>query len=315
MLLFASGGEHPVPLIVKFVNEYLGEPMYRFQMAYTRPTWVWLFDKLGVTATPEQVFGGQYSPETAIPWHSIMFIIACLLTIAVIWILKGKLSEDDPSNGQLTLEAGFLALKDMIVNVVGEHGYKYFPVIATFAVLVLISNLMGLFPMFMSPTAHVNVTFALGLTSFLYYNSVGIRENGLINHLAHFAGPKLPLAMALIMTPLIFTIELVSNLIRPMTLGLRLFANMFADEQISFQAAHLFEPWSQYLFPILVMPLAVFVAFVQTLVFSLLSMIYISEVSHPIEDHADYSDHHDEGVVTTALDAVAASVAKTADSK
>ena len=288
MLLFASGGEHPVPLIVKFVNHYLGEPVYRFQMAYTRPAWVWIFEKLGVETTPEQVFGVAYSPETAIPWYTVMFVIACLLSVSIIWILKGKLSEDDPSKGQLTLEAGFLAIRDLIVTVVGEHGYRYFPVVATFAVLVLVSNLMGQFPLFMSPTAHVNVTFALGIASFVYYNSVGIRENGVINHLAHFAGPKLPLLMAVIMTPLIFTIELVSNMIRPMTLGLRLFANMFADEQIAYQAAHIFEPFSQYLFPIVVMPLAVFVAFVQTLVFTLLSMIYISEVSHPHSEHEEH---------------------------
>ncbi|MDH3530073.1 MAG: F0F1 ATP synthase subunit A [Acidobacteriota bacterium] len=303
MFLFASGGgEHPVPLIVKFVNHYLGEPVYRFQMAYTRPTWVWIFEKLGVDSTPEQAFGVPYSPETAIPWYTVMFVIACLLSVATIWVLKGKLSEDDPSKGQLTLEAGFLAVKDLIVTVVGEHGYKYFPVVATFAVLVLVSNLMGQFPLFMSPTAHVNVTFALGIASFVYYNSVGIRENGLINHLAHFAGPKLPLIMAVIMTPLIFTIELVSNMIRPMTLGLRLFANMFADEQIAYQAAHIFEPFSQYLFPILVMPLAVFVAFVQTLVFTLLSMIYISEVSHPHDEHEEHAE-----IVAVAEDAAAES--------
>ncbi len=290
MFLFAEGGEHPTPIIVKFVNEYLGEPVYRFQMAYTRPAWVWIFDKLGVDATPEAAFGVVYSPETAIPWYTIMLVVACLLTIGLVWVLKGKLSEDDPSNGQLTLESGFLALKDMIISVVGQHGYKYFPVIATFAVLILVSNLMGQFPLFMSPTAHVNVTFALGLTSFIYYTTVGIRENGVIDYLAHFAGPKLPLLMAIVITPLIFVIELVSNIIRPMTLGLRLFANMFADEQIAFQAAELFAPFSQFFVPILVMPLAVFVAFVQTLVFTLLSMIYIGEVSHfhGDEDHGEH---------------------------
>ncbi len=117
-----------------------------------------------------------------------MFVIACVLTMIVIWIFKGKLSEDDPTHGQLTLEAGFIALKDLVTSVVGEHGFRYFPVVATFAVLILISNLMGFFPLFMSPTANVNVTFALGITSFVYYNYVGIRENGLLNHLKHFAG-------------------------------------------------------------------------------------------------------------------------------
>ncbi len=281
MFLFAEGGHH-TPLIVEFVNRYLGEPVHHFQMAYTYPFWSAVLDKFDTT--PEAVFG-HYTPETAIPWYTIMFVIACILTMAIIGILKGKMSEDDPTGGQLTLESGFLAIKDLVVSVIGEHGFKYFPVVATFAVLVLISNLMGLFPIFMPPTAHISVTFALGLTSFIYYNYVGISENGLVNHLAHFAGPKLPIVMALIITPLIFSIELISNMIRPLTLSIRLFANMFADEQITVQIANLFPPLTQFLLPIVLMPLAVFVAFVQTLVFTLLSMIYISEVSHSHDDH------------------------------
>src|SRR5688572_16810028 len=215
MFLFAEGGGHHTPLIVEFINRYLGEPVHRFQMAYTYPFWKSVLERFDTT--PEAVFG-PYSPETAIPWYTIMFVIACILTVLVIWIMKGKMSEDDPTPGQLTLESGFLALKDLVVSVIGEHGFRYFPVVATFAVLVLISNLMGLFPLFMSPTAHISVTFALGITSFIYYNYVGISENGLINHLAHFAGPRLPLLMTLIITPLIFTIELISNMIRPLTL-------------------------------------------------------------------------------------------------
>lgn len=299
MFLFAGGGEHPTPLVVEFVNHYLGEPLYNFQMAFTRPIWVWLFGKVGLDTTPEAMFG-VYSPETAIPWYTVMFFIACILSIIVIWIFKGKLSEDDPGQGQLTLEAGFLAVKDLLVSAVGNHGYKYFPVVATFAVLVLVSNLMGLFPLFMPPTASINVTFALGLTSFIYYNYVGINENGLINHLAHFAGPKLPILLALLITPLIFGIELISNLIRPLTLAVRLFANMFADEQIAMQIAGLYAPFSQYFLPVLIMPLALFVAFVQTLVFTLLSMIYISEVTHaPHDDHHD-EEHVDDDVVAAA---------------
>ncbi|HKX82863.1 MAG TPA: F0F1 ATP synthase subunit A, partial [Pyrinomonadaceae bacterium] len=200
-------------------------------------------------------------------------------------------SEDDPTPGQMTLESGFLALKDLSINVIGDHAWKYFPVVATFAVLVLVSNLMGQFPMFMSPTASVNVTFALSITSFVYYNYVGIHENGFVNHIAHLTGPKLPLIMTLIITPLIFSIELISNMIRPVTLGLRLFANMFADEQIAMQVANLYAPWTQMLVPIALMPLAVFVAFVQTLVFTLLSMIYISEVSHGPHEHIHGGEH------------------------
>jgi F-type H+-transporting ATPase subunit a len=217
-----------------------------------------------------------------------MFIIACILTLVVIWIFKGKLSEDDPSNGQLTLEAGFLALKDLVTNVIGEHGFKYFPVVATFAVLILISNLMGLFPLFMSPTAHVSVTFALGIASFVYYNYVGIKENGIISHLGHLAGPIWWIA------PLIFVIELFSNMIRPMTLGIRLFANMFADEQVAAIISGLFPPFTQFLVPVILLPLAVFIALVQTFVFTLLSMIYISGVSHAPHDHEHGHGHADD---------------------
>ncbi|MBA3694265.1 MAG: F0F1 ATP synthase subunit A [Acidobacteria bacterium] len=290
MFLFAEGGGHHTPLIVEFINHYLGKPVYDFQLAYTYPAWQWLFDKLGVKTTPAVVFG-EYTPENAIPWYTVMFVIACVLTMILIWIFKSKLSEDDPKPGQLTLEAGFLALKDLIISVVGNHGYRYFPVVATFGVLVLVSNLMGLFPLFMSPTASVNVTFALGISSFIYYNYIGISENGLVNHLAHFAGPRLPLLMAIIITPLIFAIELVSNMIRPITLGVRLFANMFADEQISSQISGLAPPFTQFLLPVVLMPLAVFVAFVQTLVFTLLSMIYISEVSHAPHDDTHGGEH------------------------
>lgn len=288
MFLFASEGGHHTPLIVEFVNHYVGEPLHNLQMQTTYPMWERLFEKFGTT--PEAMFGGPYTPENAVPWYTIMFVIACILSVFVIWIFKGKLSEDDPHQGQLTLEAGFLAVKDLIISVVGQHGYKYFPVVATFAVLVLISNLMGTFPLFMSPTASVNVTFALGIASFIYYNSVGIRENGFMKHIGHLAGPKLPLLMAIFITPLIFSIELISNMIRPLTLGIRLFANLYADEQIYASITNLYPPYTHILLPALLLGLAVFVAFVQTLVFTLLSMIYISEVSHPPHDHDDHID-------------------------
>jgi len=284
MFLFAAeGGAHHTPLIVEFINHYIGEPIHHFQMTVTRPIWDKILIPFGTT--PEAMFG-EYTPETAIPWYTIMFVIACVLTMIVIWILKGKLSTEDPSNGQLTLEAGVLALRDLVVSVIGEHGFKYFPVVATFAVLVLISNLMGLFPLFMSPTASINVTLALGITSFVYYNYVGISENGLVSHLKHFMGPIWWIA------PLIFLIEVFSNLIRPITLGIRLFANMFADEQIAAIISGLFPPFTQILVPVILLPLALFVALVQTLVFTLLSMIYISEVSHAPHDHAHTDEHH-----------------------
>lgn len=297
MFLFAEG--HHTPLIVEFVNHYLGEPVCRMENSALFPALDMILKPLGTSSAA--VFGPCH-PENAIPWYTIMFIIACILTMAVIWIFKGKLSEDDPSHGQLTLEAGFIALKDLITSIVGPHGFKYFPVVATFGVLILVSNLMGLFPLFMAPTASTSVTFALGISAFVYYNYVGIRENGLFNHLAHLAGPKLPWYMFII-TAMIFGIELVSNMIRPLTLGLRLFANMFADEAIAQTVSNLAPPYTQFLVPVILLPLALFVAFVQAFVFTLLSMIYLGEVSHGDHGHdhaAEQTEPHGETAVAHA---------------
>src|SRR2546428_800723 len=274
------------PILVRLVNHYFGEWAYNFEMKYTYPKWKWLLGKFG--GTPEAAFG-QYTPENAIPWYTVMFVIACILSVALIWILKGKLSEDEPGHGQQTLELGVLAVRDMIADIIGPQGAKYFPIVMTFAVLILISNLMGFFPLFMSPTAATSVTFALGLSSFLYYNYIGIKENGIFGHLKHLAGPIWWIA------PLIFSIELISNLIRPFTLGIRLFANMFADEKVLDTVAHLVPGITYWGAPVILMPLSLFVAFIQTFVFVLLSQLYISEVSHaPHDPRAEHGLAEDE---------------------
>jgi F-type H+-transporting ATPase subunit a len=287
--------EH-VPILVRLVNQYFGDWAYNFEMKYTYPKWKWLFAKLGTT--PEAVFG-QYTPENAIPWYTIMFVIACILSVAVIWILKGKLSEDDPGSGQQTLEVGVLAVRGLLEDIVGPHGLQYFPVVMTFAVLILVSNLMGFFPLFMTPTAATSVTFALGLSSFLYYNWIGIRENGLFGHLKHFAGPIWWIA------PLIFPIELISNLIRPFSLGIRLFGNMFADEKVMETVTTLAPPYTLFTLPNIMLPLlmvlSLFVCFVQTFVFVLLSQLYLSEVSHaPHDGHAEHGQAEDDGMEIVA---------------
>jgi len=225
----------------------------------------------------------------------VMFIIAALLTLLVIWILKTKLSPDEPSHGQMTLEAGVLAIRNLLEDNVGPHGLQYFPVVATFGILILISNLMGLVPGLLSPTASTSVTFALGISSFVYYNYIGVKENGLFGHLKHFAGPIIWLA------PLMFPVELISNFVRPVSLGVRLFGNIFSDEQVlgtisDLTGGILGAPW---IVPVILMPLSLFVAFMQTFIFVLLSIIYIGEVSHAAhEGHDGETGHGDGGVIT-----------------
>ena len=222
--------------------------------------------------------------------------LAVVLTLAVLWVLKPRrLSVEEPTHTQLVLETGVLAIRDLLVDNVGPHGMRYFPVIATFGILILISNLMGLIPGLMAPTSAVSVTFALGITSFVYYNAIGIRENGLRGHLGHFMGPILWLA------PLLFFVELISNFVRPLSLGIRLFGNLFGDEKILGTISSL-APWTKWGLPVLIMPLSVFVAFMQTFIFVLLSIIYISEVSHaPHEEHhgAENPNLEEEGGVFT----------------
>src|SRR5215510_13380139 len=252
--------EHHAPIIVQWVNHLFGERVHEWQMQYTYPKWQWFLAKFGTT--PEAVFG-EYTNENAIPWYTVMFFIACILSVVFIWIFKGQLSEDEPGGGQQTLEVSVLAVRSMIEDIIGPHGLKYFPVVMTFAVLILTCNLMGLFPLFMSPTAATSVTFALGLSSFLYYNYIGISENGILNHLKHLAGPVWWIAW------LIFPIELISNFIRPFSLGIRLFGNLFADEQVITTVQGLAPPISYWLVPVALFPLSLFVAFIQTFVFVL----------------------------------------------
>jgi len=296
MLLLNNEGaadqvEH-VPILVQLVNHYFGHWAYDFEMKYTYPFWQKVLGKFGTT--PDAAFG-PYTPENAIPWYTVMFIVACILSVALIWIFKGRLSEDEPGHGQQTLEVGVLAVRSMLEDIVGTHGLQYFPVVMTFAVLILISNLMGMFPLFMSPTSATSVTFALGISSFVYYNYIGIKENGLFRHLKHFAGPIWWIA------PLIFPIELVSNFIRPFSLGIRLFGNMFADEKVMDSIAHLAPGITYWLVPVFLMPLSLFVAFIQTFVFVLLSQLYLSEVSHaPHDSHAEHEDVDDESVELVA---------------
>src|ERR1044072_5496459 len=182
MLLFAEAAEataehaeeaeHHAPIIVQMVNHYFGEYALQIEVTYIKPYfWDPVLGFFGTT--PEDAFG-PYTPENAIPWYTVMFFIACILSVIIIWILKGKLSESEPGHGQQTLEVSVLAVRSMIEDIIGPHGLKYFPVVMTFAVLILVSNLMGLFPLFMSPTSATSVTFALGLASFLYYNYIGI---------------------------------------------------------------------------------------------------------------------------------------------
>lgn len=151
-------------------------------------------------------------------------------------------------------------------GVLGEQGAKtYFPIVATLFMVILTSNLIGAIPGFLPPTQNLNTTLAFGVFVFIYYNYLGFKEHG-ISYLKHFAGPVIWLA------PLIFVIEMLSNFIRPVSLGLRLRGNIMGDHMV----VGVFSDLVPLLVPVIFMGMGLFVAFIQAFVFTLLTMIYIS---------------------------------------
>lgn len=168
------------------------------------------------------------------------------------------------------LTAFMVWMGDMVL---GHHGRKYLPFFGTIFIYVFFSNLIGLLPGFASSTQDFNTGFAVGIVSFLFYNYVGFKESG-IKYLHHFVG-ELPLGMILLW-PLIFVIELISNSVRPVSLALRLSGNMTGDHTV----LGIFLEKTPILVPVVFYGLGLFVCFVQAFVFTLLSMVYVMMVSH-----------------------------------
>jgi F-type H+-transporting ATPase subunit a len=267
------GGGHHTPWIVEQVNHLLGPAVFSIQEKIMPP----IYSLLGKHWPGEGMTAEQYmaAGQLPIPTQAVMFSIVIFFTVVILTILRGKLSTDSPTTKQQTFEVGVEALRDMLKDLIGPKGMQHFPVIATFALLILVSNLMGFIPGLISATANLNVTLALAITSFLYYNYIGIKENGLVGYLKHFMGPVALLA------PLMFLIELVSHFARILSLSLRLFGNIYGEEQVSGVISGLV-PWGV---PILLMPLALLASFLQTFIFVVLSMLYIAEMTHHEDDH------------------------------
>ncbi len=155
---------------------------------------------------------------------------------------------------------------DLCEGVLGEEGARlYFPIIGTLFILILICNLIGIIPGILPPTENLNTTLAFGIFVFLYYNYLGFKEHGL-GYFKHFMGPVVWLA------PLIFVIEMISNFIRPISLGFRLRGNIMGDHLVVGVFSHLVP----LVVPIIFLGMGLFVAFIQAFVFCLLTMIYIS---------------------------------------
>lgn len=153
----------------------------------------------------------------------------------------------------------------MAEGVLGHDGRRYVHLYGSFFVFILCANLFGLLPGFSPPTSNFNVTLALGVLSFIAYNVYGFREQGM-GYLKHFVGPIWWLGI--LMVPM----ELINNLLRPVSLSLRLFGNMTGDHVV----LEIFTDLTKVVIPVVFYMLGAFVSLVQAVVFTLLSMVYVS---------------------------------------
>ncbi|PKN12921.1 MAG: ATP synthase F0 subunit A [Deltaproteobacteria bacterium HGW-Deltaproteobacteria-4] len=170
-----------------------------------------------------------------------------------------------PGGLQNFMEVVVSGLENLVEETMGHKGKAYFPLIATFALFILTSNLLGLIPGFFPPTANLNTNVALALIVFFMTHIIGLKEHG-AHYIKHFTGPIIWLA------PLMIIIEMIGHLARPLSLSLRLFGNMYGHEIVLM----IFFTLVPFLLPIPMMLMGVLVAFIQAFVFSLLAMIYIA---------------------------------------
>ena len=191
----------------------------------------------------------------------------------------------------------------IIDEVIGHRGRRYLPLIATLGLFIVTANLMGLVPGMSTPTASLNTTGACALIVFFTYHWIGIQAQGLVPYLKHFAGP-----VPAFLKPLMFVIEVISHLARPLSLSLRLFGNMTAGHillaifffmmgfdgllgwALSGSPGGLLIglPASLLTMAFVVgflMPLKILVAFLQAFIFVMLTMLYIAAALEEAEHH------------------------------
>ncbi len=210
--------------------------------------------------------------------HQVSLALFVLIGLSILsFVGFRKILSDPPAEAlvpsdRLTLRNIFELITEIFLNflndIIGPEGKKFLPLIGTLGFFILFSNLLGLVPGFLPPTDNLNTTVACALVVFFTTHFIGIRTHG-FRYIKQFLGP------VWWMSPMMFIIEVISHLARPLSLSVRLFGNIMADHMILSMA--LIAPSILVLFvPPLAMVLGVFVSVIQTLIFVLLSMMYIS---------------------------------------
>ena len=191
-----------------------------------------------------------------------LFVVVLLSFLSFLATRKLSVLPGKAQNVMEVIIGGFDALLNEIM---GHNGRQFFPLIATLGLFILTSNLVGLIPGFESPTANINTNAAMAIVVFLSTHVVGVKNHGL-KYFKQFMGPVWWL------TPLMLPIEIISHISRPLSLTFRLFGNIKGEDIVLLVVLFLV-PW---FVPLPVFVLMIFTSLIQTIVFILLSMMYIA---------------------------------------
>ena len=224
--------------------------------------------------------------HVAEPVVSAVFV--CLLIIVLALAVRSKVKDYAKSvipDEKLTLRTFFELFigyfYDLMKEMMGpKKAKRYFPLIGTCACFIFFSNILGLIPGFLPPTATWSITMGCAAVVFVMFNYYGIKENGL-GYFKHLMGPTWWLV------PLIFPLEVFSTCLRPLTLSIRLMLNITVDHVLLGLALTAFS----LVVPLPVMVLGTLVALVQVLVFCLLSSVYIALATEHEEHEGDHGKH------------------------
>ena len=202
------------------------------------------------------------------PWADFIvmqFAVAVIMVILFL-ILRSRLSVDKPGKLQHIFELIHGFVNETAEDQVGHDAHHHVVIFETIFIFLLVANLIGILPRFVSPTQIVYVPCGCALVAFAYYNWAGLKKVGPLNYGKHFLGPIWWLA------PLMVVIETISHLARPLALTIRLFANMYAGEKVTV----VFLSLTYLIVPAVFMGLHVFVSLLQAYIFMLLTMMYVA---------------------------------------
>jgi F-type H+-transporting ATPase subunit a len=204
-------------------------------------------------------------PQAPISNAFAMELLVVAFLILLFLLTRTRLSVDNPGALQHIFEGAHGFITGQAHEIIGHGSESFTSYLTALGLFILCSNLMGLIPGFESPTGSAVVPLGCAVLTFVYYQSWGVRKQGLWHYLKHFAGP-MP-ALAILMVP----IEIVSHLARVLSLTVRLYANMFAGDMVTM----VFFSLIPLGLPILFMALHLGVSIIQAYVFVLLAMIYL----------------------------------------